>query len=156
MGGHSWGATLALIYAMAYPQCTRATITIASGGLQNDRSWSEAYRAGRDAGRDQTPPMAYPPNLEVNRVLNEAVRAYIHRPRLWRDVADLTVPVLIIDGDDDIRPSWPNEQIAALLPNSRYHRIGGAGHCPWFTHAGALSELLNGFLDALPEEPIRS
>jgi proline iminopeptidase len=155
-GGHSWGATLALIQALAYPQRTRAAIMIASGGLQNDRSWSEAYRAGRDAGRDQVPPMVYPPNLEVNRALNESVRAYIHRPRLWREVADLDVPVLIVDGSEDIRPSWLNEQIAALLPNSEYHGIDGASHCPWLTHADGLRDLLQGFLDTLPGEPLRS
>lgn len=156
VGGHSWGATLALIYALAYPQRTRAAIMIASAGLQNDRSWSEAYREGRDAGRDQTPPMAYPPNMEVNQVLNDSVRTYIHRPQLWREVAELGVPVLIGDGGEDIRPSWPNEQIAQLLPHGTHVSIEGAGHCPWFTHADQLRGQLTGFLDSLPEEPRRS
>lgn len=156
VGGHSWGATLALVYALAYPHRTRAAIMIAGAGLQNDRSWSEAYREGRDAGRDQTPPMAYPPNMEANRVLNESKHAYIRRPRLWREIADLGVPVLIVDGSEDMRPPWPNEQIAALLPNSEYHKIEGAGHCPWFTHADALRGHLTGFLDTLPDDQRRT
>lgn len=153
VGGHSWGATLALIYALAFPRRTRAAILIAGRGLQNDRSWSEADQAGRDAGRDQPPPMVYPPNLEVNRVLMESARAYIRRPHLWREISELDVPVLIVDGSEDIRPSWPNEQIAHLLPNSEYHTIEGAGHCPWFTHAEALCDHLTGFLETLPAEP---
>lgn len=149
VSGHSWGATLALIYAMTYPEQTRAAIMIAGRGFQNDRSWSDAYHAGRDAGLDQVPPMAYPYNQEVNQVLNADSKAYIRRPTLWRDLANLRVPALIVDGADDIRPSWPNEQIAALLPNSEYHKINGAGHCPWFTHADELREILITFLGRL-------
>lgn len=151
VGGHSWGATLALIYAMAFPERTRAAIMIAGRGFQNDRSWSDAYHTGRDAGQDQVPPMAYPYNEEVNRVMNDELKAYIRRPALWRDVADLHVPVLIVDGATDIRPSWPNEQIAELLPHSTYVSIEGAGHCPWFTHGHELCGHLRGFLDTLPD-----
>ncbi len=105
VGGHSWGATLALTYALAYSQRTPAAIMIAGAGLQNDRSWSDAYHAGDEAGLDQVPPMAYPYNPEVNQVMNAETKAYIRRPRLWRDLANLQVPVLIVDGSDDIRPS---------------------------------------------------
>ncbi|MBA2247346.1 MAG: alpha/beta hydrolase [Chloroflexia bacterium] len=151
VGGHSWGATLALIYAMAFPERTHAVIMIAGRGLQNDRSWQDAYHTGRDAGLDQVPTMAYPYNHEVNRVLNADSKTYIRRPTLWRDLANLRVPALIVDGATDIRPSWPNEQIAELLPCSTYLRIEGAGHCPWFTHAGELRDHLQGFLHTLPD-----
>ena len=149
IGGHSWGATLALIYAMTYPERAQAAIMIAGRGFQNDRSWHDAYDAGRDAGLDQVPPMAYPYNQEVNRVLNADAKAYIRRPTLWRDLADLQVPALIVDGDADIRPSWPNEQIAETLPRGTYVRIESTGHCPWFTHASELRGHLRGFLDTL-------
>ena len=151
IGGHSWGATLALIYAMTFPKRTRGAVMIAGRGFQNDRSWSDAYHAGRDAGLDQVPPMAYPYNQEVNRVLNADAKAFIRRPTLWRDLANLQVPALIVDGAADIRPSWPNEQIAATLPRSTYLRIEGAGHCPWFTHAAELRDHLRGFLNTLPD-----
>ena len=151
VGGHSWGATLALIYAMTFPERTRAAIMIASAGFQNDRSWQEAYHAGTDAGLDQVPPMAYPYNAEVNRVMNAELKAFIRRPRLWRDLADLQVPVLVVVGAEDIRPSWPNEQIAQLLPHSVYARIEGAGHCPWMTHPHELRGHLRGFLNTLPD-----
>jgi proline iminopeptidase len=151
VGGHSWGATLALIYAMAFPERTRAAIMIAGRGFQNDRSWSDAYHAGRDAGLDQVPPMSYPYNPEVNRVLNADSKAYIRRPTLWRVLANLRVPALIVDGAADIRPSWPNEQIAEILPHCTYASIEGAGHCPWMTHAGDLRGHLRGFLNRLPD-----
>lgn len=149
VGGHSWGATLALIYAMRHPQRTRAAIMIAGRGFQNDRSWHDAYDAGKDAGLDQVPPMAYPYNREANQVMNADIKAYIRRPTLWRDLANLGVPALIVDGGVDIRPSWPNEQVAHLLPQSVYARIEGAGHCLWFTHADDLRDLLRSFLDRL-------
>jgi len=153
VGGHSWGGTLALIYAITYPHRTRAAIAIASAGLQNDRSWSDAYHVGRDAGLDQVPPMAYPYNREVNQVMNADVKAYIRRPRLWRELADLQVPVLIVDGADDIRPSWPKEQIAHLLPHGTYLSIDGAGHCPWLTHPDDLRNTLTTFLSDLDPLP---
>lgn len=147
IGGHSAGATVALAYALAYPERTLGVVMMSARGFQNDRSWSEAYHAGEDAGRDQVPEMAYPPNLEVNQVGNAAMHEYIQRPDLWRDIADLDVPVLIVQGADDIRPNWPMAQLAALLPNAEYHELPGAGHVPWFTHADALARLLADFAD---------
>lgn len=153
VGGHSWGATLALIYAMTFPHRTRAAIMIASAGFQNDRSWHAAYDAGLAAGLDQVPPMAYPYNREANRVMNADVKAHVRRPGLWRDLAGLPVPVLIVAGAEDIRPSWPAEQIAALVPRCELHMIDGAGHCPWFTHAAALRDILRCFLGRLDPLP---
>ncbi|MFN0094224.1 MAG: alpha/beta fold hydrolase [Dehalococcoidia bacterium] len=149
VGGHSWGADIALIYALTYPDRVTAVIGIAGGRLVNDRLWSEAYHRNKDERGEFEPEQAYPPNLEVNRQLNAAARRYIQRPELWRDVARLDVPALFVWGSDDIRPSWPTEQIASLMPRARFERIDGAAHVIWHSHAVGLRDLLRAFLSGL-------
>jgi proline iminopeptidase len=45
--GHSWGATLALAYCLAYPSRVRALIYLCGTGI--DASWREEYDRNRDA-----------------------------------------------------------------------------------------------------------
>ncbi|MGH2535439.1 MAG: alpha/beta fold hydrolase [Thermomicrobiales bacterium] len=105
VGGHSWGAFLALAYALEYPERTTALVYLSGAGVQNDRGWHAAYKAGREAGREQDPPMAYPDNREVNRAGNASTREYIVQPTLLRRLAECTVPMLAVYGSEDIRPS---------------------------------------------------
>ncbi len=48
----------------------------------------------------------------------------------------------IVYGRQDIRPSWPVEQLAQLLPNARLEFLENAHHQIWLEH----EELLQGFL----------
>jgi proline iminopeptidase len=48
VGGHSWGADLALAYAWHHPERVAGLIAISGGLLVKDRSWNEAYHAGKD------------------------------------------------------------------------------------------------------------
>jgi proline iminopeptidase len=149
VGGHSWGADLALAYALANPQRTRALVCLSGGRVHNDREWHEAYRRGRDEGREVEPEYAYPPNLDVNREVMRSWRAFIKQPRLLRSIADLDMPMLAVYGSDDIRPSWPVEQVAALMPNGRFEMIEGAGHVLWLTHADDVRSRLRAFLSSV-------
>ena len=56
----------------------------------------------------------------------------------YHEIADLPIPATFINGSEDIRPSWPTRQLAALLPNGRYVEIAGAAHTVWLTHADEL------------------
>jgi proline iminopeptidase len=49
-------------------------------------------------------------------------------------------------GEHDIRPSWPVEQVAQLLPKASFQMIAGADHHMWVTHAGDLKALLRAFV----------
>ena len=46
VGGHSWGASLALRYALAYPDRVGALLYLSGTGL--GRAWQDAYRAQRE------------------------------------------------------------------------------------------------------------
>ncbi|WP_026734094.1 alpha/beta fold hydrolase [Fischerella sp. PCC 9605] len=147
--GHSWGANVALAYALTHPICTSGVIYLSGRGLQNDQDWKDAYRRRRDAGEDQTPEFAYPPNLEVNEVCNLSWKAFIKQPTLWKQISMLAAPMLAVVGSKDIRPSWPVEQVTHLMPFACFERIEGAGHCLWLTHSRQLGLLLHHFLEKL-------
>jgi proline iminopeptidase len=148
VGGHSAGADLVLAYALTYPERTRSVICMAGGRVHNDRDWHAAYSKARDAGLEREPEYAFPHNLEVNREGNASWKAFTKQPHLLRRIADLQTPVLVIYGSEDIRPGWPVEQVANLLPNGRFEMIDGAGHSLWLTHAEAMRSCLRSFLDS--------
>lgn len=47
VAGHSWGATLALLYALEYPERTHGLLYLAGTGITMD--WQNEYRANRTA-----------------------------------------------------------------------------------------------------------
>ncbi|MGH2609117.1 MAG: alpha/beta fold hydrolase [Tepidiformaceae bacterium] len=147
--GHSAGADMALLYAMTHPDRTLGFVCLSGGRIHDDRSWHAEYSRARDAGLEPDLDYAYPPNLEVNRQLNAAWKAYIKRPSLLRHIAEVQAPALFVYGDRDIRPSWPCEQVAALLPHAEFHMLPGANHNLWLTHGEELSQLLRQFLRTL-------
>ena len=146
VAGHSWGASLALAYALEYPGRVEALLYLSGGGIVNDRHWHAAYVEGRDAGREVLPEPLFPHNLEVNRVGNATTREYHRRPGLLREIADLTVPMLAICGSEDIRPHWPVEQLANLMPNARFELLDGANHEPWHEDGSEMRRLMREFL----------
>lgn len=47
-----------------------------------------------------------------------------------------------ISAENDIRPSWPAQQLANLIPKGEFYQVTGAAHCIWLTHYDELKELL--------------
>ncbi len=148
VGGHSWGANLALFYAMAHPARVKRLLYLAGNGLQRNREWSQAYHANLEARGERLPEMAYPYNQEVNRAGNADYQARIQEPGLYRAIAALDVPALFVCAGEDIRPNWPAAQIAALMKRAELRVIDGAAHLIWLTHAEELRECLRRFLFA--------
>ena len=146
VAGHSAGADLALAYALAYPERVLSFICIAGGRIHNDREWHRIYSERRDQGLEILPPFDYPPNMEVNTQVNRSWKTYIQRPSLLKEIAHLERPALFVYGDHDIRPSWPIEQVAQLLPNASFAMLAGADHHLWVTHAQQLRVLLRRFV----------
>ena len=149
VGGHSWGSDLALMYALRHPERVLGIICLAGGRFHNDREWHRLYDERQKAGQEPLPPFSYPPNMEVNRQGNAAWKQYIQRPTLWKELSQLDRPALFLYGADDIRPSWPIEQVAALMPKAEFHLLEGADHHLWTSQAQAMSGLLRDFVRSL-------
>jgi proline iminopeptidase len=118
--GHSWGCELAVRYAIAHPETVTAVVGIAGRGLQRDRTWSEAYEAGQAA--EPLVDVDWVP--DVHAALSASFTEWIHHADLWRALADCRVSMHFVAAGDDIRPSWPLAQLAALS------RVAGSPPCP--------------------------
>lgn len=151
IGGHSWGADLALLYALKYQRHVAGLICIAGGRVHNDREWHATYERRKAQDGEYVPTFAYPPNPEVNKQLNQAWKQYIQHPTLLSDIAKQNAPALFVYGDHDIRPSWPVEQVASLMPNAHFELIAGAEHVIWISHADELKRLLCEFVSTCAE-----
>lgn len=149
VGGHSWGADLALGYALTYPQRVRGIICIAGGRIHNDREWHRIYKEKETEVGELLPEFLYPPNMEVNAQVGASWKRYIQRPTLLKELAQLTLPTLFVYGKQDIRPSWPEEQLAHLMPNASLEMLPDAPHVIWLTHAFELKSSLRRFLASL-------
>lgn len=149
VGGHSWGADLALLYALAYPERTLGIICLAGGRVGEDKTWSVEFHHRIEAEGEALPETPVPPNLEVNRQIVAEWRAAIQQPTLFRQIADLAMPALYVYGGRDVRPGWQVAQVAHLLPRARYVELPEAAHLLWFTHAAEVQAELRRFVDAL-------
>ena len=152
VGGHSWGANLALAYALVRPERVRGLVYLAGPGLQNDRSWSEIYHRNLEQRGELHPDFRFPTNREVNRECMRSWRLFVQRADLWQRVAALDVPALVVVAGRDIRPSWPAGQLAAALPSARLVVLEEAEHAIWLDghdNAARLRVALRDFVSGL-------
>ena len=136
IGGHSWGANLALIYALEYPEHTAAVIHLS--GTSFDEDWKAAYHEGLVTRGEREPDYAFPPNLEVNRQVNASKKPLPPRPHVNGRLNALQIPVLVVHGGQDIRPTDMAERLAAQLPQARFELLPDAEHVLWPAHAEEL------------------
>jgi proline iminopeptidase len=167
--GHSWGATLALAYALRHPGRVRRLIYVSGTGIGWD--WREPFarnirarlasQADRIASLQACEPsptrdreltilqwsaeFTGPDAMSLARgmatpwfgVNHEAYRdIWAELEQTWR-VSELaaacrrlTVPVLIVDGSEDLRPRWAVDSLEEALPDVTRVTLR-AGHVPW-------------------------
>lgn len=140
VGGHSFGADLALAYVLERPGQTETVLAISATGVEDDRGWHQVYEVGRKDGRDQVPESAFEVDPQLHAVVLASWRRYIKQRDLFARLAALSSPYLVVRGSDDVRPHWPVEQVSALVPRGEVVVIEGAGHCPWWTHPTELRQ----------------
>jgi proline iminopeptidase len=144
IGGHSWGADLALDYATAYPNRVLALIYLAGTGIT--REWWPAFEQAQQERSEPLPVFSCPLNREVYQAGQRSRAVYLQDPQLRERLRTLDLPAMIIQGGNDLRPNWPAEQVASLLPRARFSVIPEAAHCLWLTHPHQLQHLLRSFL----------
>jgi proline iminopeptidase len=62
------------------------------------------------------------------------------------ELADLSVPTLVMHGEDDLLPSPTAQTLARLLPNARVELVPGAGHMPFWEAPQLFFALVEQFL----------
>ncbi len=134
--GHSWGCDLGVRYAIEHPEAVTALVGIAGRGPQRDFTWSTAY----EAGKSTEPVVEIDWDPEVHAALGSSFTEWIHRPDLWRGLADCQVPMHFIAAGDDIRPSWPLAQLAELVPHGTFSSVPEVPHDFWSTHPDRWTE----------------
>jgi pimeloyl-ACP methyl ester carboxylesterase len=110
---------------------------MAGGRLVNDREWHAAYVRGLEEVGEDLGGVEFNADPDVNPQGNERQREYEaseDSPRNSRS----QVPAVFINAEKDIRPNWPTQQLAALLPNGTYVEIPGGAHHLWLTHGDEL------------------
>jgi proline iminopeptidase len=128
--GHSWGSDLAVRYALDHPSRIRSVVGVAGHGLHKDRTWSQRYESLKPT--EPKVDIEYMP--AVHDSLNDSFVQWIHEPDVFRRLADSRVPMTFLAAEHDIRPSWPLQQLAALVRRGSFVQIAGVPHDLWSTH----------------------
>jgi 2-hydroxy-6-oxonona-2,4-dienedioate hydrolase len=163
--GNSLGGLLAVEFAAAFPERTRAIVVSGAPGLENDYDvdigarWTfdraAVYRLAERLVHDR----ACIPSDEVD----ETVRRFTDR-RFRRNLAislrvarhhsvsavlpRVTCPVLLVWGEKDSLTSpaeWKSSM--HLLRHASFHTVADCGHAPMFERPDVFNPLLLGFLD---------
>jgi proline iminopeptidase len=186
--GHSWGAHLALRYALDHPGRVSHLIYVSGTGIDPDRAWHPHYernlrrRLGEHrerwealGARARTPAedrewavlqwtadfaehgdalghaerMATPwlgVNHDCNQGLNADAKREVRDDDLVARCRELDVPVLIVDGAEDIRPRWAVDSLHRALPGAERVSLAGAGHVPWVERREEFGRAVTTFL----------
>ncbi len=183
--GHSWGAQLALSYALAHPDRVAALVYVSGTGIDPVSSWRGPFEENFLARLDEVPErlarwrelpvgdreravlhwtvefedrgraleharrMADPwfgINHECGRALNSETRRTWGTPELHAACRALDLPVLIVDGERDIRPRRAVDSLERALPNVARVTLPGAGHLPWVEDPKGFREAVAGAL----------
>jgi proline iminopeptidase len=70
-----------------------------------------------------------------------------HEDELIDECRGLQVPVLIIDGERDLRPRWAVDSLERALPRVTRVVIPDAGHIPWLERPEEFTRPLLAFLE---------
>lgn len=161
VGGHSWGAVLAVLYAAAHPEHIDGVLYIAGVGIEWPK-WRPQHRDEARRRRESQPfsdlaqtedrlirwaiDFADPAvglararemvasGFEVNNECNSALNAELSAvpdDEWLRRCARVTAPVLVLQGERDPRPVEAVDSMTRALPAARRVVLRGAGHYPW-------------------------
>jgi proline iminopeptidase len=168
--GHSWGASLALSYALAHPERVAALIYVSGTGIGPDADWHADYEAnllarlGEDPQRlarwrelpsesreravlqwsaefvdreraiEHAEAMAdpwFPINSLCNKALNAETKQTSGTPARYAACQAVELPVVVVDGERDIRLRSAVDSLVRALPRVRRVTLANSGHLPW-------------------------
>ena len=179
--GHSWGATLALRYALDHQDRVSALVYACGTGLgwawrepfsqaiaarlapprehrerrqaQGQdreaaiRQWSAEFTDGRE--REHAEEMATPwlgINWDCYQHIWGELQETWREDELVGECRGLQIPVLILDGERDLRPRWAVDSLERALPDVRRVVLPDAGHVPWLEKPEEFTRCMAEFL----------
>jgi proline iminopeptidase len=145
IGGHSAGGNLALAYALQYPDSVTGIVYVAGIGVLRNKEWLDEIAKNREDRVEMLPDFDFQINEEVQQGINTSWAEHVQQPDFFLKISRLDKPVLIIQGEKDLRPNWPAKQLSYLLPNASYLEIEEAEHWFWDTHPDELKEHILSF-----------
>jgi proline iminopeptidase len=149
--GHSAGVDVALAYVLRYADHVQGLIGLAGGRMVNDRDWHSIYKHNLALHGEDYGGKVFIADVDVNPMGNQSWKEFIKQPDLLNRIARIDCPVAFINAGDDIRPNWPTQQLANLIPKAQYHEIEGARHCIWLTHPKELQACLLACIASIPK-----
>ncbi len=161
--GNSLGGHIALLYALRYPEHTRALILTGSSGLY-ERTLGTEYPRRNDYQfiRERAQMTFYDPSFVTDELVQEVYEAVNNRESALRiisfsrsamrsnlrhELPAIQQPVCLIWGRQDrITPPEVAEEFHQLLPNSELHFIDRCGHAPMMEQPDQFITIMEGFL----------
>lgn len=170
--GHSWGASVALRYALDHADNVDRLVYCSGVGIGH--AWHASYernlaaRLGPDWSRgaeltdrelairqwtadfaDPATARAYAehmatPWFEINYECNSTMDG-LDDAALMSECRELPVPTLILDGAQDIRPRWAVDSLERALPSVTRVTVD-TGHVPWLEAPDRVREVLLAYL----------
>ncbi|HCT80729.1 MAG TPA: alpha/beta hydrolase [Micromonosporaceae bacterium] len=186
--GHSWGATLALMYALAYPEQVSRLVYVSGTGVDADRAWNTTYernfqdrlgdsfmswaslkarsrsraeereflalQLGADFAdgqiRESQTARILDHGFEVNYQSNDQLTEDMHHRFASGTVLEscrlLRLPILVVDGSQDIRPRWSVDSLCQALPEVQRLTFD-TGHIPWAEDEAGFVTAVRRFLE---------
>jgi proline iminopeptidase len=96
---------------------------------------------------NDAPLYQFPANLEVNRALVADLDERTAHDRFLIALRSLTMPVLFVHGQEDLRP--PPTDVAQALPSSELSIIPDAGHLPWLERPREVRDRLHVWFESV-------
>ncbi|MGC4759225.1 alpha/beta fold hydrolase [Micromonospora trifolii] len=112
--------------------------------LQWSADFADHGTALRHADQLATPWLGI--NHDCNQAVNAEVKQEIRNSGMAVRCRALDLPVLIIDGTEDIRPRWAVDSLHRALANSQRVSLAGSGHLPWVENPHDFSRAVTTFL----------
>lgn len=175
IAGSSWGAHLALLFALSFPNEVDALVLSGFSGwmgpaeVREDRLPShlqhrlDSLEAGLAVSEWPLPDTAHAAVKRGAREVDQEVAGRIthclqvvrgifdsrlEMPHLY-ELAKLEVPILIVEGDQEGRLPNMAGQLQPLIPHVRRVVIPGAGHDPWASDPEAFARVVSSFLESI-------
>lgn len=161
IGGLSLGGYMTLAFHLAYPDLCGALMLFDTGpGYKSDKgraAWNATANERADAF-DRDGLAALGAGNEVRIALHTSAAGLAHaargmlaqrNDRVIQSLPSITLPTLVLVGEDDTPFRVPSEYMANKIPNAQHVVLKGAGHAANIDQPDGFNQAVRGFLDGL-------